>query len=51
MKILIMLISLYYPPCATEDSNNCYWDAQARGNGVGTSFVVIDNEVIRLQVL
>lgn len=28
-------------PCRYEDSNNCYWDARNRGNGRGTSFVVI----------
>lgn len=28
-------------PCASEDSDNCYWDAATRGNGRGTSFVVI----------
>lgn len=27
------------PPCAQEDSENCYWDAATRGNGVGDSFV------------
>jgi hypothetical protein len=27
------------PACAEEDSTNCYWDAQSRGNGKGTSFV------------
>lgn len=26
------------PPCATEDSASCYWDASARGNGEGRSF-------------
>lgn len=29
----------FLPPCATEDSDNCYWDALERGNGQGTSFV------------
>ncbi len=29
------------PPCVTEDSDNCFWDA-ARGNGEGLSFVIID---------
>lgn len=29
----------YLPPCATEDSENCFWDAMERGNGQGTSFV------------
>lgn len=27
------------PPCPSEDSSNCYWDATTRGNGQGTSFV------------
>jgi len=27
------------PPCATEDSTNCYWDADTRGNGQGLSFI------------
>ena len=30
------------PPCVTEDSNNCYWDAQTMGNGGGTDSVVLD---------
>lgn len=31
--------------CATEDSDNCYWDAGAAGNGVGQSFVAWDGQV------
>lgn len=31
-----------YTPCATEDSTNCYWDADLAGNGEGRSFVDID---------
>ena len=30
------------PPCASEDSTNCYWDAQTQGNGLGHDSVVID---------
>jgi hypothetical protein len=26
------------PPCQTEDSVSCYWDATHRGNGLGESF-------------
>lgn len=33
------------PPCPTEDSNNCYWDAGERGDGYGQSFYVIDDKV------
>lgn len=29
----------YLPACPTEDSDNCYWDAQHRSNGKGRSFV------------
>lgn len=33
-------------PCVTEDQQtDCYWDADVRGNGAGTSFVVIDGEL------
>lgn len=32
------------PPCPTEDSDNCYWDAQTMGNGEGQSFVTQDGE-------
>lgn len=37
-----------YPPlpaCATEDSDNCYWDATTQGNGTGLSFTVVDGIV------
>jgi hypothetical protein len=27
-------------PCPTEDSVNCYWDAELQGNGAGDSFTV-----------
>lgn len=29
------------PPCATEDSDNCYWDADTMGNGTGHDSVVL----------
>lgn len=27
------------PPCPTEDSENCVWDAEVQGNGQGRSFI------------
>lgn len=30
------------PPCPTEDSDDCYWDAPSMGNGSGRSFVTVD---------
>tara|TARA_R110000851_G_scaffold4520_1_gene18457 strand:+ start:2180 stop:2584 length:405 start_codon:yes stop_codon:yes gene_type:complete len=29
------------PPCPTEDSTACYWDASERGNGHGHDFIAI----------
>jgi uncharacterized protein YcsI (UPF0317 family) len=27
------------PPCLTEDSTGCYWDAETHGNGTGQDVV------------
>lgn len=37
------------PPCAEEDSDDCFWWAPARGNGKGESFVTVDGRVFPLQ--
>jgi len=34
----------YLPPCQTEDSVNCYWDASEQGNGLGNDFIAIEGE-------
>lgn len=33
------------PTCKYEDSSNCYWDAQRRGNGQGRSWVHLNGKV------
>lgn len=38
-------------PCKYEDSNNCYWDADKRGNGRGTSFVVLKGKTYRTNLI
>lgn len=35
------------PPCAHEDSHNCYWDAATRGNHEGRSFIDLDGHLYR----
>lgn len=35
------------PPCASEDSNACLWDARHRGNHRGDSFIVIGRGTTR----
>lgn len=38
------------PPCELEDSAGpCFWDASARGNGTGRSFVVTADQVVIYQ--
>lgn len=32
------------PDCATEDSDNCRWDADIRGNGRGVTFVALNGK-------
>lgn len=44
---LMMLITTL-PPCQTEDSSNCYWNAQTMGNGNGSSFIDLGGYLIRL---
>ena len=35
-------MSIPLPPCPTEDSTDCWWDATVHGNGLGHSFVNYD---------
>lgn len=46
MSILVLILALILPPCPTEDSTGCYWDAAARGNGEGVSFIALDDGTI-----
>lgn len=42
MEPHVSAASLYceeLPPCKTEDSTECFWDAQTMGNGTGQSFI------------
>lgn len=39
----------YLPPCKTEDSDNCIWDASKRGNGLGTSFIAYRGHIYSLR--
>lgn len=33
--------------CEYEDSNDCYWHAPSRGNGIGDSFVDVDGLIFK----
>lgn len=41
MTILTLILALLFPRCATEDAQNCYWDAQTNGNRVGNTYIDI----------
>jgi hypothetical protein len=41
MSVVALLLALFFPPCLTEDSTWCYWDASTQGNGQGVSFVTL----------
>lgn len=43
--VLMTVSSPVLPACAQEDSTNCIWDAEERGNGTGRSFVNLDGTV------
>jgi hypothetical protein len=43
-----MMLLATLPPCPTEDSANCYWDAQTRSNGKGISFIDLGGYLIRV---
>ena len=45
--IITHAINMGYPACRTEDDQTpCYWDAKARGNGKGRSFVWTGDEIL-----
>jgi hypothetical protein len=50
MSALMAFFLMLMPPCPTEDSTDCGWNAQQQGNGVGTSFVSIDDRLLIAQV-
>lgn len=39
--LVVLLSAFLLAPCEWEDSANCHWDAETRGNGQGESFVDI----------
>jgi len=39
IEVLVLVLSLVLPGCPYEDSRNCYWNAETRGNLEGDSFV------------
>ena len=41
-----MMLVTTLPACPTEDSANCYWDAETRSNGKGSSFIDVGGLLI-----
>lgn len=49
MNTLSLILWLILPPCPSEDSNNCKWDATMLGNQTGQSFFVIADYVVLVE--
>jgi len=49
MASLAVPTSAGLPACEYEDSQNCYWDAAARGNGQGRSFIDVGGVVLYVE--
>ena len=45
ISIIVAVLVHILPACASEDSSNCYWNASARGNHQGVSFIDIGGRV------
>ena len=46
--MLLLIVTLLFPPCEYEDSMNCYWNADQFGNQTGSSFVDINGTAFAL---
>ena len=42
MEFIALIVTIMTTPCGVEDGKNCYWDAQAMGNGRGVSFIDVN---------
>lgn len=40
---------LTIPPCVTEDSDDCYWDALTMGDRTGSSFINLGGSTYYLE--
>ena len=49
LALIFAVLTAVLPACTSEDDTACYWDAAARGNGVGTSFVALTDDVVLYQ--
>ena len=48
LAFLIALLAAILPACPAEDATNCSWDASTRGNGLGSSFISINDQTYYL---
>lgn len=41
-NMILALLFIFLPPCATEDSTYCSWNGATQGNGAGSSFITLE---------
>lgn len=44
MKLLFSIMAMFIQPCGMEDDIMCYWDAANMGNGLGYSYVMLNDD-------
>lgn len=45
-QLLLTILIAILPSCTSEDDNMCTWDASVQGNGQGTSFIALANDIV-----
>ena len=45
MKVLLAILAMATQPCEFEDSENCFWNAEVQGNGMGRSFTNVNGDI------
>ena len=48
LAILTTMLALFlsFPSCHSDGDAWCFWDAQAQGNGMGTSYIALWDGVL-----
>lgn len=44
--MIALILALMFGSCPTEDSAQCVWVAQEQGNGAGTSFLALTDDIV-----
>lgn len=46
LTVLLLALVPVLSPCQSEDATMCTWNAQQSGNGLGTSFTAVTEQLV-----